>query len=423
MSTSVTEPAIARETAPSPPWVARRDDFPILRETVHGQPLIYLDNAATTQKPAFVLEALRHYYEHENSNVHRGVHELSQRATTAFEDARKRAAAFINARSPEEIVFVRGTTEAINLVAQAWGGAHLKPGDRILLTEMEHHSNIVPWQLIAERTGARLIYLPVTNETGLLDLARIGEWLTRDIKLFALTHISNTLGTINPVADLCSRARNLGIVTLVDAAQSAGHRPLDVQEIDCDFLAFSGHKMCGPTGIGILYGREEILQTLPPYQGGGEMILSVEYEKSTWKKAPHRFEAGTPDISGAVGLAAAMDYLDRIGRSQIARHDQELGAYAYEKLAAIPRLRLFGPHIGRAGLVSFLLEGIHAHDVVTFADQAGIALRGGHHCNQPLMKKLGIEATARASFYLYNTTAEIDRLADVIKEIQKFFNR
>jgi cysteine desulfurase/selenocysteine lyase len=403
-------------------WSTIRADFPILDQKVHGRPLIYFDNAATTQKPRQVLEALMQYYRHDNANVHRGIHELSNRATAAFEAARGRAAQFINARTADEIVFTRGTTEGINLVAQAWGATHIKAGDKILLTEMEHHSNIVPWQLLAERTGARLAFLPVTGDIGLLDLNRIDEWLTKEVKLLALTHISNSLGTINPVGEVCARARKLGVTTLVDAAQSAGHRPVDVQEIGCDFLAFSGHKMCGPTGIGVLYGRQEILESMSPYQGGGEMILSVEFDKSTWKHAPHKFEAGTPDISGAVGLHAAIDYLDKIGRARIAEHDQALGAYAYEKLSRFKNsIRLFGPHIGRAGVVSFLLPEVHAHDVVTLADQRGVALRGGHHCNQPLMRKLGVESTARASFYFYNTTDEIDQFVEVVAEIQKFF--
>ena len=402
-------------------WQSLRRDFPILEQKVHGYPLIYFDNAATTQKPRPMLEALRRFYEKDNANVHRGIHELSNRATTAFEAARQRAAKFINARSSDEIVFTRGTTEGINLVAQAWGAKHLKAGDKILLTEMEHHSNIVPWQLLAERVGARLVYLPINGDRGMLDLARLDEWLTSDVKLLALTHISNTLGTINPVAEFCERARKRGIVTLIDAAQSAGHRPLDVQQIDCDFLVFSSHKMCGPTGFGVLYGRLERLEDMPPYQGGGEMILNVDFHQTSYKKPPHKFEAGTPHISGAIGLHAAMDYLDAIGRPNIAHHDQELGAYAFEKLSAMTGVRLFGPNIGRAGLVSFLLQGIHAHDVVTVADQRGVALRGGHHCNQPLMKKLGVESTARASFYFYNTTDEIDRFVEVIGEIQKFF--
>src|SRR5436190_13269096 len=402
-------------------WESMRADFPILHQKVHGHPLIYFDNAATTQKPRIVLDALRRYYERDNANVHRGIHELSNRATAAFEAARDRTARFINARSSSEIVFTRGTTEGINLVASAWGIKHIRRGEKILLTEMEHHSNIVPWQLLAERVGAQLVYLPINGDRGMLDLAQLDQYLTKEVKLLAMTHISNSLGTINPVADYCERARKAGIATLIDAAQSAGHRPLDVQQIDCDFLVFSGHKMCGPTGFGILYGRAERLEETPPYRGGGEMILSVDFHHSTWKPAPHRFEAGTPDISGAIGLHAAMDYLDNIGREDNAHHDQELGAYAFEKLSGMKGIRLFGPTIGRAGLVSFLLEGIHAHDVVTVADQRGVALRGGHHCNQPLMKKLGVPATARASFYIYNTTAEIDAFVEVLGDIQKFF--
>lgn len=399
-----------------------REDFPVLHQKVHGHPLIYLDNAATSQKPKVVLDALRFYYEHDNANVHRGIHELSNRASAAYEASRVRAAKFLNARSADEIVFTRGTTEAINLVAYSWGNKFLKRGDKILLTEMEHHSNIVPWQLLAERTGAQLIYFPVTGgDRAQLDMSRLDEWLTREVKLFAFTHISNTLGTVNPIAELCARARKLGVVTLVDAAQSAGHAPLNVQEIGCDFLAVSGHKMCAPTGVGLLYGRLELLEQMDPWQGGGDMISSVDFQRSTWNKVPHKFEAGTPNIADVIALHAAMDYLDKIGRKRIAEHDHALGAYAYEKLAEIKGIRLFGPTIGRAGLVSFLLEDIHAHDVVTIADQRGIALRGGHHCNQPLMKKLGVESTSRASFYFYNTHAEIDELVKVLREIQKFF--
>src|SRR6266403_6195218 len=418
----IAEAAAPTERKKMMDWSSLRADFPILDQEVHGQPLIYFDNAATTQKPSAVIDALRRYYERDNANVHRGIHELSSRATAAFEAARVRAAKFLNARSADEIIFTRGTTEGINLVAAAWGAKFIQRGDKILLTEMEHHSNIVPWQLLAERTGAQLAFLPINGDRGKLDLGRLDEFLTSDVKLLAMTHISNSLGTINPVAEYCERARRRGILTLIDAAQSAGHRPLDVQEIGCDFLVFSGHKMCGPTGIGVLYGRQEVLEDMPPYQGGGEMILSVDFPQSTWKRAPYRFEAGTPDISGAVGLHAAMDYLDQIGRQRIAQHDQELGAYAFARLSQLKSgIRLFGPHIGRAGLVSFLLKDIHAHDVVTVADQKGVALRGGHHCNQPLMRKLGVESTARASFYFYNTTEEIDRFVEVLGEIQKFF--
>jgi len=412
--------------APAPPaaaldWAALRADFPILNQQVHGHPLVYLDNAATSQKPRVVIDTLRRYYEQDNANVHRGIHELSHRATLAYEGARARAARFLNAAGPEEIIFTRGTTEGINLVANTWGAAHLRPGDRILLTEMEHHSNLVPWQLLAARTGARLTFLPVTGDEGLLDLAQLDRLLTPGVKLFAFTHISNTLGTVNPVEELCARARAVGAVTLVDAAQSAGHRPLDVQALGCDFLAFSGHKICGPTGIGVLWGRRALLEAMPPWQGGGDMISSVDYHESRWNTLPHKFEAGTPHIAGAIGLAAAMDYLDTVGRDRIWRHDQDLARYAYERLSRFPGVRLFGPRTGRAGVLSFLLDDIHAHDVVTVADQFGVALRGGHHCNQPLMKKLGVTATARASFYFYNTPAEVDRLVEVLAEIRKFF--
>ncbi len=402
-------------------WASLRADFPVLGQQVHGHPLVYFDNAATSQKPRAVIETLTRYYERDNANVHRGIHELSNRATAGFEAARRRAAEFINAASPDEIVFTRGTTEGINLVAQSWGMRQLKTGDEILLTEMEHHSNIVPWQMVAERTGAKLVYLPVTGDEGVLELGAVDRLLTDRVRLVSIVHISNSMGTVNPVAELCRRAREVGAVTLVDAAQSAGHCALDVQAIGCDFLVFSGHKICGPTGVGILHGRREMLQKLPPYQGGGEMILSVEFQKSSFKPAPHRFEAGTPDISGPIGLHAAMDYLDAIGREQIFLHDQELANRAYQGLASIPGIRLFGPKQGRAGLVSFLLADVHAHDVVTVADQYGVALRGGHHCTQPLMRRLGVESTARASFYFYNTPEEVDRFLEVVDKIRKFF--
>jgi cysteine desulfurase/selenocysteine lyase len=399
-----------------------RSDFPILDQQIRGKPLVYFDNAATSQKPTPVVEALTHYYERDNANVHRGIHELSNRATAGFESARETTARFLNARSPNEIIFTRGATEGINLVANSWGSGQIKSGDVILLTEMEHHSNLVPWQLLAERTGATLAFLPITGDDGRLDMEQAASLLTRDVKLLAMVHISNSLGTINPVHELCARARKLGITTLVDAAQSAGHRPVDVQEMDCDFLVLSGHKMCGPTGIGVLYGREELLNAMPPWQGGGEMILNVDYQRSTWKHAPHKFEAGTPDISGAIGLATAMHYLNRVGLDRIAHHDMELGAYAFAKLSALAGIRIFGPHVGRAGIVSFCLGDVHAHDVVELANQQGVALRGGHHCTQPLMRKLGVESTSRASFYFYNTTAEVDQFVTVIGEIQKFFN-
>ncbi|HZE58019.1 MAG TPA: cysteine desulfurase [Chthoniobacterales bacterium] len=401
-------------------WKAVREDFPILDQNVHGHPLVYFDNAATTQKPRAVVEALRSYYEHDNANVHRGLHELSSRATEAYEAARARVAQYIGATSADEIVFTRGTTESINLVAQAWGGKFVRAGDVILLTEMEHHSNLVPWQILAERIGARLRFVPVRDD-GTLGLERLDQLLTPEVKLFAFTHVSNSLGTINPVAELCAKARAVGAVTLVDAAQSAGHMPVNVVELGCDFLAFSGHKMCAPTGSGALYGRAEILDATPPWHGGGEMIVSVTLEKSSFKKPPHRFEAGTPNIAGAIGLAAAIDYLEGIGRSAIAEHDAQLTSYALDHFADLPGMRILGPSGERGAILGFVMEGVHPHDLTTFADQRGLALRGGHHCNQPLMRRFGLPGTTRASFYFYNTTAEIDRMIDILREAVRFF--
>jgi cysteine desulfurase/selenocysteine lyase len=409
------------ETIETIDWAKLREDFPILDQQVHNNPLIFFDSAASSQRPRQVVDAIVNYYEHDHANVHRGIHELSNRATAAFESARDRVAKFINAPSVDEIIFTRGTTESINLVAASWGGANLKPGDQILLTEMEHHSNMIPWRLIAEKTGAEVIYLPVTGDEGLLDLGRLDEFLTERVKLFSMVHISNSLGTINPVKELCARARELGIVTVVDGAQSAGHCVVDVQDIGCDFYAFSGHKICGPTGIGALWGRLDLLSKMPPYHGGGEMIEDVSYDSVRYKKPPHRFEAGTPDMSGAIGLAAAMDYLDAIGRDEIFKHDQELAEYTYAQLSEFKGIRLFGPKTNRAGLVSFALGDVHAHDLVTLADQKGVALRGGHHCTQPLMKKLGVPSTTRASYYFYNTKAEVDRFIEILHGIQKFF--
>jgi cysteine desulfurase / selenocysteine lyase len=401
-------------------WNAIRGDFPILREQAHGHPLIYFDSAATSQKPRAVMNALRHYYEHENANVHRGLHELSSRATEAYERSRQRVARYLGAATADEIVFTRGTTESINLVAQAWGGKFLRAGDVILLTEMEHHSNLVPWQLLAERTGVRLRFVPVSDD-GTLALDQLPSLLTPEVKLFAFTHISNSLGTINPVAQLCQKARAVGALTLVDAAQSAGHLPINVRELGCDFLAFSGHKMCGPTGIGALYGRAEILDSIPPWHGGGEMIVSVTLQKSAFKKAPHRFEAGTPNIAGAIGLAAAIDYIERIGRPAIFEHDAQLARYAVERLAELPGMRVLGP-AERGALVGFVMEAAHPHDLTTFADRYGLAMRGGHHCNQPLMRRFGLAGTTRASFYFYNTTAEIDRMIEILHAAVRFFS-
>lgn len=400
-------------------WESIRSEFPILDQQVNGHPLIYLDNAATSQKPREVLDVLDHYYRHDNSNVHRGLHELSNRATAAYETARERVAQYIGADA-EEIIFTRGTTEAINLVARSWGEANVHAGDVILLTEMEHHSNLVPWQLLAKRRGAELHFVPVTPE-GLLDLSNLDALLDGPVKIFSFTHISNTLGTINPVAELCARARKAGVTTLVDGAQSAGHCVLNVREIGCDFFTLSGHKMCGPTGIGALYGRSAILNAMEPFHGGGEMISSVDFQSSKYKPSPYRFEAGTPAIAQAIGLGAAVDYLDGIGRDAIFAHDQALAQLAMAELEAIPGVRILGPRGERGGLVSFVLGSAHAHDVVSMADQYGLALRGGHHCTQPLMRKLGVPAAARASFYFYNTPDEVRRMGEILRKIHAFF--
>jgi len=430
----------------TPDWSRIRADFPILNQTINGHPLIYFDNAATSQKPRAVIDALRDYYERDNSNVHRGIHELSNRATGAFESAREKVARFLNARESAEVIFTRGTTESLNLVAQAWARPRLKPGDRILLTEMEHHSNLVPWQMVAAQTGAELRFVPVLDDGGLLDLDRLDHYLDGTVKLFAFTHISNMLGTVNPAREMCARAREHGVVTVVDAAQSAGHVTVDLQQLGCDFLAFSGHKVCGPTGIGVLVGRRELLESMEPYQGGGEMISTVEYERSTWNQPPHKFEAGTPDIAGAIGLGVALDYLETVGRDRIFAHDQALAeAMAAGLTDAVPGIRLFGPQpgravpsetgravpsetgravpseTGRAGLVSFDIPGLHSHDLVTMADRRGAALRGGHHCTMPLHRKLGVNASARASFYFYNTAEEVERAVEVIADLHRKF--
>ena len=402
-------------------WASLRSDFPILRERVKGRPLVYLDNAATTQKPVQVLDTLRRYYETTNANVHRGIHELSYRATNAYEAARDRAALFLHAGRREEIVFTRGTTEGVNLLARAWGDANVRAGDTILLTEMEHHSNLVPWQMLAERTGAQVAYVPVTGLDGRLDLAKLDALLGPRVRVFAFTHLSNVFGAVNPVAELCHRARARGIKTVVDAAQSAGHLPVDVQALGCDFLVCSGHKMLGPTGSGLLYGRYELLDAMPPFHGGGEMIDVVRYDQTTFKKPPMRFEAGTPSIAEAIGLHAAMDYLDAVGRTAICQHDAELVALARRGLAGLPGVRLLGPADGGTGLVSFIVDGVHAHDLSTFLDERGIAIRGGHHCTMPLHKKLGLVSTARASFHLYNTTGEVEFFVQTVAEAIQFF--
>ena len=410
----------AKTTGKINDWESIREDFPILNQKINGRPLIYLDNASSSQKPQAVIDAIRNHYTYNNANVHRGIHELSNRSTEIYEGSRKRVAEYLNAANTKEIIFTRGTTESINLVAQSWGQSNLNAGDTILLTEMEHHSNLVPWQILAKRIGAKLEFIPVTGDNGLLDLSDIDARLDR-AKLLSFTHFSNTMGTINPAKELCQMARKAGVVSLVDAAQSAGHTLIDVQEIDCDFLAFSGHKICGPTGIGVLYGRKEKLEEMPPYQGGGEMISKVEYFESTFNEIPHKFEAGTPNIAGAAGLYAAIEYIDNIGRMAIFQHDQLLVSRTLKRLKEIDGIRIFGPDSNRSAVVSFVIPDTHALDLATMADQKGVAIRAGHHCNQPLLAKLGVQATARASFNFYNTESEVDRFIEVIHQVRKMF--
>ncbi len=403
-------------------WQRIRSDFPILGQQVNGHLLVYLDSAASSQKPRAVIDALVRYYERDNANVHRALHELSNRATDAFEAARGKVARLIDAASEDEIIFTRGTTEGVNLVANTWCVANLQPGDVILTTGMEHHSDLVPWQLAAQRTGAVLQHIPVLDD-GTLDMQAFDTLLTPQVKLLAFVHISNSLGTINPAREMCAKARAVGAVTFLDGAQSVGHLPVSVRDIGCDFLAFSGHKMCAPTGIGALYGRMELLEKMPPWHGGGEMILQVRLEASTYKAPPARFEAGTPDIAGVIGLGAAIDYLQAIGLENIEQHGLELAAHALRKLGEISGVRVLGPQTGpRGSLAAFHTEFAHPHDLVEFANSHGIALRGGHHCTQPLMKRFKVPGTTRASFYLYNTLEEIDRLADVLDEARKFFS-
>ncbi len=400
---------------------AIRKDFPILDQRVNGYRLVYLDNAASSQRPRAVLDTLARYYERDHANVHRGIHELSMRATEAYESARTALARFIGAGDPSEVVFVRGTTEGINLVASAWGDQNLVEGDEILLTVLEHHSNIVPWQLLAQRTGARLKCLDIDDE-GRLRLDQLDGLLTDRTRMVCVTHVSNALGTINPVEEIVEAAHRAGALALVDGAQAAPHLSLDVQALGCDFYAFSGHKMCGPTGIGVLWGRRELLAEMSPYQGGGEMIEVVELEKSTYKPAPQKFEAGTPNIADAVGLAAAVEYLTRIGLERVHAHEAELVSYAVELCNQIPEFRQLGP-LGddRAGVLSFELGGIHPHDMAQVLNSRGIAVRAGHHCNQPLMRRLGLGATTRASFYLYNDQDDVEALFDGLKAALEFF--
>ncbi|MBZ4397619.1 cysteine desulfurase [Myxococcus sp. AS-1-15] len=397
-----------------------RADFPLLRQEVRGRPLVYLDSAATAQKPQAVIDAIVRFYQHDNANVHRGVHILSERATEAYEGARETVRGFLNARDAREIIFVRGTTEAINLVAQTYGRKHIGAGDEVLITQMEHHANIVPWRMLCEQTGATLKVIPV-DDRGELVMDAVDALLTDKTRILAVTHVSNALGTVNPVKELTRRAHAKGIPVLVDGAQSVTHFPVDVQDLGCDFYAFSGHKTFGPTGIGVLYGRLERLEPMPPYQGGGDMILSVTMEKVTYNRVPHRFEAGTPNLEGAVGLAAAIRYLQGVGLSAIAEHDREMMAYATAVLESVPGLRLIGTAREKAGVLSFTLEDIHPHDVGTILDREGICIRTGHHCAQPVMQHFKLPATARASLALYNTREDVDALVRGLHKVREVF--
>ncbi len=397
-----------------------RSDFPILERTVHGRPLVYLDNAATTQKPRAVIDALDRYYAETNSNVHRGVHYLSQKATEEFEAARSRVRAFINAEQDRQVIFTRGTTEAINLVAQSFGRAAVGSGDEILISAMEHHSNIVPWQMLCEQTGAVLKVIPI-DERGELRMDEFERLLGARTKLVAVVHLSNALGTINPVGEIIERAHGLGVPVLIDGAQAVSHMAVDVRALDADFYAFSGHKMFGPTGIGVLYGRESLLEEMPPWQGGGDMIRSVSFERTIYNDLPYKFEAGTPDIAGAIGLGVAIDYMESIGVEAIARHERELLDYATQRLEEIEGLRMIGTARHRASILSFVLERAHPHDIGTIIDSHGVAIRTGHHCAEPVMRFFNVPATARASLAMYNTTSDIDALVAGIESVHEMF--
>lgn len=410
-----------RRTAPARfDAVRAREDFPILRQKVRGKPLVYLDNAATTQKPRQVIEAMTRYYEQDNANVHRGVHLLSERATKAHDDARAAAARFVGARDPREVIFVRGATEGVNLVAQTFGRQRVGPGDEVLVTGMEHHSNIVPWQMLCLEKGARLQVVPVTD-AGDLDLAALERLLGPRTRLLAVTQVSNALGTVNPIAEIVSLAHAKGVPVLVDGAQGAPHLGFDVAATGADFYVLSGHKMYGPTGIGVLWGRRDLLEEMPPWQGGGDMILSVSFEKTVYNQLPYKFEAGTPAIAESVGLAAAIAYLEAHGLPAIAAHERDVLAYAVEQLRAVPDVRIVGLPAERAGVVSFLVGDVHPHDVGTVLDGHGVAIRAGHHCAQPLMQRYGIAATARASVALYNTREDVDALVRAIRAVREVF--
>lgn len=400
-----------------------RKDFPILSRKIRGQVLVYLDNAATTQKPKQVIETMNKFYRSENANIHRGIYYLSEQATIKYEQAREKVANFINADSPKEIIFTRGTTESINLVAQIWGRQNINKGDAILISEMEHHSNLLPWQELAKENGAHLRFIPITDD-GELDLKNLPK-LLKNVKLVAITGMSNVLGTINPVKEIVKQAHKAGAKVLVDGAQFVPHLKTDVQLLNCDFIAFSGHKMCGPTGIGVLYGKYELLEQMPPYQFGGEMVKVVEKDRSIWQDVPQKFEAGTPNIAGAIGLAAAIDYLNKIGMKNIRAQEEKLVKYALEKISQLKDVKIFGPKDikKRGGAISFSLKGIHPHDLATILDETGICIRSGHHCAMPLHMRLSQVATARASFYFYNTKEEVDKLVGGIKYAQTLFSK
>ncbi len=414
----VSTPLVA--TRPRRDVATVREDFPVLSGTANGRPLVYLDNAATSQKPRGVIETLTRFYLTENANIHRGVHELSQRATLAYEAARAKLQRFLNAADPHEVVFVRGATEAINLVASSFGRVRFRRGDEVVVSAMEHHSNLVPWQIACEIAGARLRVLPMFD-TGELDLDALRQMVGERTRLVAVVHVSNSLGTINPIREIVRVAHDAGVPVLVDGAQAAPHMPIDVQDLDADFYALSGHKMFGPTGIGVLYGKAKLLEAMPPYQGGGEMIRSVTFEKTTYAPLPAKFEAGTPHIAGAIGLGAAVDYLRGLSWDWIQHHEHDLLEYATAQLRGVPGLRIVGTAARKAAVISFVLDGVHAHDVGTILDQRGIAIRTGHHCTQPVMDRLGLPATARASFAFYNTRDEVDALVRGVQEVRSVF--
>lgn len=410
----------APEVIAPQPVLNRSSDFPILQRPIHGRRLVYLDNGATTQKPARVIQAERDFYEHSNANIHRGVHLLSQHATDLYDQARDTVRKFINAAHVEEIVFTSGTTQAINLVAYSWGLNNLKEGDEILLTTMEHHSNIVPWQLIAEQTGAKIKVVPVTDE-GQLDMDAYRRLLGPRTRLVGVVHVSNALGTINPIEEMIPLARQVGAKILIDGAQAVAHQVVDVQALDCDFYVFSSHKLYGPTGVGVLYAKRELLEAMPPWLGGGDMIHTVSFEKTTYAPIPQRFEAGTPNIAGVIGLHTAIQYVQDVGLDAIAKHERQLLEFATERLRELPGLRIIGPTTNNAGIVSFVVDGIHPHDLGTILDNEGVAIRAGHHCAMPLMTRLGLPGTARASFALYNSFEDIDALVAALRKAQELF--